>query len=246
MPTTITDLPVDRDMVTQAPGVTEVLRALQFGDSMFPVGGFSFSNGVESALAEEVVHDADTLTAWVRATVRNAAAGDGIALLHAHRGAARGDLDHVETCDRAVYVRKLNEETRAMTQRTGRKLAEAAARIVPGPVTGGWLERVTAQRTPGTHPAALGVLGAALGLPETDVFAMQQYGLAATMISAAVRLLPLHHLAAQQVLYEVNGQCGADYATVARRELADMSGFAPQLDVLASVHVRAHVRMFMN
>ncbi|GAA1763350.1 urease accessory protein UreF [Luedemannella helvata] len=240
MPTTITDLPADPDVVTR------VLRALQFGDSMFPVGGFSFSNGVESALAEGVVRDADTLTGWVRAAVRNAAAGDGIALVHAHRGAVRGDLDRVAACDEAVYVRKLHEETRAMTERTGRKLAEATARIVPGPISDGWLDRVTTRRTPGTHPAALGVLGAALGLPEADVFAMQQYSLAATMVSAAVRLLPLHHLAAQQVLYEVNGHCGADYASVAGCELDDMSGFAPQVDVLASVHVRAHVRMFMN
>ncbi|GAA2396366.1 urease accessory protein UreF [Catellatospora methionotrophica] len=226
--------------------VTGVLRALQFGDSMFPVGGFSFSNGVETALAEGTVHDAVTLSRWVRAATRNAATGDGVAVLHAHRAALRGDLDGVAAADRAVYVRKLNEETRTMTVRTGRKLAEAAARIVPGPMVDGWLERISTGQTAGCYPAGLGVSGVALGLAETDVFAMHQYSLAATMVGAAVRLLPLHHLAAQEVLFEVNGHCAGDYQTARGRELADMSGFAPQVDVLAAVHVRAHVRMFMN
>ena len=34
---------------------------LQFGDSMLPVGAFSFSNGLESAVQQGLVHDADTL-----------------------------------------------------------------------------------------------------------------------------------------------------------------------------------------
>ncbi len=230
----------------EAAAVGRVLRALQFGDSMFPVGAFSFSCGIETALAEQAVSDADTLREWVRAGTRVAAAGDGIALLHAYRAILRGTPGGAVRADEAVFQRKLNEETRVMTLRTGRKLAEAAACIAPGPVTADWLDLVSAGRTRGTYPAGLGVLCAQLGLAETDAFAMHQYGVAAAMIGAAVRLMPLHHLTAQAVLYRVNEHASADYAAAAGRTLADMSGFAPQADILASVHVRSHVRMFMN
>jgi urease accessory protein len=135
---------------------------------------------------------------------------------------------------------------RVMTLRTGRKLAEAAACVAPGPVTADWLDRIRAGRTRGTYPAGLGVCCAQLGLAETDAFAMHQYAVAATMISAAVRLMPLHHLTAQTVLRQVGEHAAADYAAAASRTLADMSGFAPQADILASVHVRSHVRMFMS
>jgi urease accessory protein len=226
--------------------LSRALRLLQFGDSMFPVGGFSFSLGVETAVAQAVVHDEDSLTRWVRAVTRNAAAGDGIAVLHAHRAAEGGDLREAVRADEAVLARKLNEETRTMTVRTGQKLAEAAARVVPDTVTGQWREMVAAGQTPGTYPAGLGVLCARLGLGESDAFAIHQYTAAVTMVSAAVRLMPLHHLAAQEVLFKVNGHTSTDFAAAAGRTLADMSGFAPQIDVLACVHVRAHVRMFMN
>ncbi|MEV0650987.1 urease accessory protein UreF [Phytomonospora sp. NPDC050363] len=223
-----------------------LLRALQFGDSVFPVGGFSFSNGIETAIEEKVVHDPASLREWVRSGTRLASRCDAIALLHAHRATRRGDLDAVRDADEAVYLRKLNEETRTMTVRMGRKLAEAAARIVPSPATGAWLDAVTSDRTPGSYPVGLGVLFAELGRPEGEAFAVHQYGTAATMISAAVRLMRLHYLDAQAILFAVNAEAQSDYATAAGRDLADMSGFAPQLDVLAAVHVRAHVRMFMN
>ena len=37
------------------------MHLLQFTDSTFPVGTFSFSNGLETAAYERVVHDARTL-----------------------------------------------------------------------------------------------------------------------------------------------------------------------------------------
>src|SRR5215813_8439069 len=71
---------------------TRLLRVLQFGDSMFPVGGFTFSCGVESAIQTGVVADAATLHAFTRTAVEQAARGDGIALIAAHRAAVAGDV----------------------------------------------------------------------------------------------------------------------------------------------------------
>jgi urease accessory protein UreF len=58
-------------------------RLLQFGDSMFPIGGFSFSGGLESAIQQRVVTDAASLLAFARTATAQAASGDGIALIHA-------------------------------------------------------------------------------------------------------------------------------------------------------------------
>ena len=59
-----------------------LLHLLQFGDSALPVGGFSFSNGLESAIQQDIVHDADSL--------RRLAAGGAIVMLATH------DLDMAE------------------------------------------------------------------------------------------------------------------------------------------------------
>ncbi len=70
-------------------------RLLQFADSMFPIGGFAFSGGLESAIQQRVVTDAITLLEFARTATAQAASGDGIALIHAHRAARTGDLSEV-------------------------------------------------------------------------------------------------------------------------------------------------------
>ena len=69
------------------PKITELMRVLQFGDSVLPVGAFSFSNGLESAIQHHLVYDRETLRQFVITAIRQSASADAIALLAAHRAA---------------------------------------------------------------------------------------------------------------------------------------------------------------
>jgi urease accessory protein len=226
--------------------IARLMQVLQFGDSVLPVGSFSFSGGLESAVQQQVVRDPATLAEFVLTATHRAATCDGIGLLEAHRAARAGDLDRIASADRAVFERKLAEEMRAMTTRMGRKLAELGASVVGGPLLSAWLAEVTDHNAPGTYPAVLGVAFAGAGSPEQDAFAVHQYGTAMTMLSAALRLMRVEPLQVQAILRQVNARCAEDYAAVRTLTLADMAGFAPVTDILAAMHVRAHVRLFMN
>jgi len=226
--------------------IARSMHLLQFGDSLLPIGSFTFSNGLESAVQERVVHDAATLAELVSASVRRAATSDGIALIEAYRAAHGSDIERIVRADRAVFERKLSEETRSMTTRMGRKLAEVGTAAVTAPELGRWLGRVRGGAAPGTYPVALGVLFADLGSPEQDAFAVHQYGTAMTMLSAALRLMKVDHRRVQAILAAASRTAGDDYAAASQSSLADMAGFTPAADILAAVHVRSHIRMFMN
>jgi len=226
--------------------LARLMRVLQFGDSLLPIGSFSFSNALEPAVQAGVVPAADALAGFVRTAVRRSATSDGIALLHAHRGATARDMDRIIRADQAVFERKLSEEARTMTVRMGKKLAEVAAGAVEAPLVGSWLNLVRDGAAPGTYPAGLGVLFADLGSPEEDAFAVHQYGVAMTTLSAALRLMKIDHRQVQAILSATCGTVTGDYADARRASLCDMASFAPVSDVLASMHVHSHVRMFMN
>ncbi|MEU9509168.1 urease accessory protein UreF [Micromonospora sp. NPDC048170] len=225
--------------------MVETLKLLQFGDSVFPVGAFSFSNGLEMAVQQEVVHDRATLQDFVRTVTRLAATGDGVALLAGHRGATAGDLDRIRQADEAVHLRKINEETRTMSVRMGRKLAEASTRIVGETLLKTRIGEA-ANGVPVTYPVALGVVFADLGVSEEDAFAAHQYGTASTVLGAAIRLMRVDHLDAQSILFAVNEKVADDYREVRTASLDDMQTFGPHLDVLAAAHQHTHVRMFMS
>jgi urease accessory protein len=230
-----------------APGsATFLARMLQFGDSTFPVGGFSFSGGLESAIQKGVVADAATLHAFTRTAVEQAARGDGIALIAAHRAATAGDVDSLIRIDEQVYVRKLSDEVRTMSVRMGKKFTEIGIQVIGAPLLCTWRECIETSVTPGCYPVALAVNFAVQGLPALGAFAVHQYGLAATTLSAALRLMKISHVETQKILYEINAGVEAAYEIAAAASLSDMSGYAPLKEILAAVHTKAHVRLFMN
>ncbi len=226
--------------------INRAMRMMQFSDSMFPVGSFSFSNGLESAVAQGIVTDGPSLREFVLSAAHQGATCDGIAVLAAHRGATAGDFSAILAADHAVIERKLNEEARTMSTRMGKKLAELGGRLAGETLFNKWLAAIASGETPGTYPVGLGIAFAEKGSPEEDAFTVNQYGVAMTLLGAALRIVRVDHLTTQEILFEVNQSAGREYAAVRDYGLDDMSNFAPMIDILAAVHVKAHVRMFMN
>jgi len=233
--------------VAGAPGsATSFARTLQFGDSMFPIGGFSFSGGLESAIQKGVVVDAATLRAFTLTALQQAERGDGIALIAAHRAAVAGDVDSLIRIDEHVYVRKLSDEMRTMSVRMGKKFTELCIQVIRAPLLRKWSECIETSVSPGCYPVALAVNFAVQGLPALAAFAVHQYGLAATTLSAALRLMKISHVETQKILYDLNATVEPAFERAAAASLSDMSGYAPLKEILAAVHTKAHVRLFMN
>lgn len=226
--------------------ISELMRVLQFGDSVLPVGSFSFSNGLESAVQQKIVHNEETLREFVTCVTAQSARSDGIAVLHAHRGALAGDFSRIVDVDHSVNNRKLNEEMRLMTVRMGRKLAEMLKHVHHHPIVEQWLAAILAKEAPGTYPVGQGIAAAVMNLGERDAFAVHQYGVAAMILGASLRLLKIHYLDVQSILFQVNSAADEAYQQVADLSLNDMAVFAPQLDILNSIHIKSRIRLFMN
>ena len=81
---------------------------------------------------------------------------------------------------------------------------------------------------------------------ERPVLVPHQYGVAMTILSAAMRLMRVTHLDTQRILFELNHdiETFCDIAEIG--DIEQMSSYVPIVDVLAAVHVKAHVRLFMN
>lgn len=224
----------------------ELLHLLQFGDSALPVGGFSFSNGLESAVQQKLVQDPESLREFVLTAMRQAATCDGIALLCAHRAARQQDAETLLVVDRTTFERKLNEETRLMSVRMGRKLCELSDSIIDDELNRAWLGRIKRAETAGTHPVSLAIAMASLGIDRRDAFGVQQYGVAQTILGAALRLMRMSFVDTQKILLDVTATVAAIYDDIDDATIDDMASFAPMTDILASIHVKGHVRMFMN
>lgn len=228
-----------RDMAT-------VMRLLQFTDSAFPVGTFSFSSGLETASHEGLVRDAASLEAYTETIASQAAFSDGIAALLAFRAARKDHYEGITEADHRLIAFKMNEEARLMLCRMGKKLAELGVQVFGDPLMGRWLEDIRAERTPGTYPVAQALAFSAVGLDEEELFCSHQYGVINMVLSAALRCVKVSHYDTQRILYRLGEKSVAFYQEARTMTFDDMNAFVPEADILASLHEKGNMRMFMN
>ena len=231
---------------TMPSDITHIMRLLQFTDSAFPVGTFSFSNGLETAGFENMVYDKETLCQFAKSQALQAAYTDGIAALAAHRAFLANDYDRILESDSTLILCKMNDESRQMLKRMGKKLGELGTRLFDSPIIGRWLEDIRTDRTPGTYPVAQGMTFAAAGISEEDLFGSHQYGVVNMVLSAALRCIRVSHYDTQQILFEMSDSVRTLYESVREMEIGEMHAFFPELDILASLHEKGNMRMFMN
>lgn len=224
-----------------------VMHLLQMTDSTFPVGTFSFSNGLETASHIGIVHDADTLEQYTRSVARQGAFSDGVAALLAFRAAKDCNLDEIEKIDHELMLFKMNDEARMMLQRMGKKLAELAVKLFPkSPVIAQWLDDIRADKSPGTYPVAQGLAFAAAGSSEEDLFASHQYGVINMVLSAALRCVRVSHYDTQIILQRLCAESDVLFEEAKEMTFEDMNSFVPEMDIFASLHEKGNMRMFMN
>ncbi|MFD1801486.1 urease accessory protein UreF [Mixta tenebrionis] len=223
-----------------------LIRIMQFGDSVLPVGAFAFSNGMESAVQHGLVHNAATLAEFTRSALLQAATGDARAVASCCRCLQQRDLAAAPLHDRKLFNRKLNEESRMMIARMGKKLAEMAAAVTDHPDIAWWLEKIVSGETPGTYPITQALLLNALGATPREAVVVHLYGVAMTLLSAAMRLMRITHLETQRILFELNETIETLCDLAEQGDVDQMASYAPLNDVLAALHVGAFTRLFSN
>lgn len=228
--------------------ISRIISLLQYSDSAFPVGTFSFSNGLETASHLGIVRDADTLEQYTRSVALQGAYSDGVAALLAYRAALAGDYGSVVKADQQIMLFKMNDESRLMLQRMGKKLAELGIKLFAEgqSMFPRWLADISAGATPGSFPVAQGLAFAASGLSEEELFASHQYGVANMVLSAALRCVRVSHYDTQRILAKLAAEADAHYQKARSMTFEDMNSFVPEMDIFASMHEKGHMRMFMN
>lgn len=225
----------------------KLFHLLQFSDSAFPVGTFSFSNGLETAAHLGIVHDARTLEGYARSVANQAAFSDGVAALLAFRATGAGNFAAILAADEQIMLFKMNDESRLMLARMGKKLAELGCMLLgTDSIMGQWLEAIKAGKTPGYYPVAQGIAFALAGIDERSLYISHQYGVINMVLSAALRCLRVSHTDTQKILYKLGSEVVGHYEQAKDMTFENMNSFVPEMDILASLHEKGTMRMFMN
>lgn len=209
--------------------------ALLLADSRFPSGAYAHSLGLEQAVADGLTD----VPAFVSTRIRLVAEADARFAVAARRGEDLGMLDEEWT------ARCPSPDLRNAARRLGSGLLRAAATVWADPRIGAY--RAVSTATP--RPIALGVVGAVAGLDDYAVALLSLYDDAATVTSAALKLLPLDPAVTTRWLAELAPvmEAAAREAAADRRPVADQPAPAAiALEIAAPIHQARRERLFAS
>lgn len=224
-----------------ARSVAALLRMLQLSSSLCPIGAFAYSQGLETAVERGWVTSEATLTEWMLGLGRHALSKLDLPLLLQAYAAAQAQDEH----------RLLSLAARVLASREARELAEQERQL------GSALASVLV--TLGLGPAevfrghaaasyvvsfALGALH--LGLDVELTMTGYSYAWCEQQVSAAARLVPLGHMAAQRALSAVLADVPC-WLEAARALPEDQIGSStPGLAMSVAWHETQYTRLFRS
>jgi urease accessory protein len=210
--------------------------ALLLADSRFPSGSYAHSLGLEQAVASGLT-DVPTFMAARRRLVAEADARFAVEARRAAgspRQLARLDAEWAARCPSPVL--------REGARRLGAQLLRSAATVWPGDPIAAY--RVASRLTP--RPIALGVVAAAGSLAGEDVALLALYDDAATVASAALKLLPLDPAVTARWLAELAPQLSLAARAVAADQGPLPAPAAVALELSAPIHLEQRERLFAS
>lgn len=212
-----------------------LLRLVWLASPALPVGGFSYSEGLEAAVDAGLVHDEATASRWLLQQLHLALGESDLAVVAQAVTAARvGDETRIAQLD--AWVRRTREtaELRLQSEQMGRSLGEWR-RSVGEPAPG-----------PHTYPVAFALAAAPVACEVHDVLLAYAFGWAENMMQAAIKAVPLGQGAGQRILQAL--AAGIPAAATRAQSLGDedRQAFAPMLAILSSQHEHQYSRLFRS
>jgi len=216
-----------------------LLHLLQFASPALPIGGYSYSQGLEAAIEEGRVHDAITAHAWlVRYLDEVLACWDAPLLWRLLRAFAARDAAAIDTWSACFLASRDTAELRAETVQMGYSLTRLIADL--GVADVGLLGDEV------SLPAAYACAVDALGIPHEEALLAMLFSWAENQVLVCVKSVPLGQVAGQRLLLSLRPDI--ERAAVTARTLpdADLSNWSPGLSMLSMRHEVQHGRLYRS
>lgn len=222
-----------------------LLALMRLASPSLPVGGFSYSEGLESAVDAGRVHDEASAGDWLLQQLELVQArAEAPAVARAARAWRSADATAVAAVNAWVLATRESQEFRRQAEQMGRSLAD-------------WLKNGEHAADPriaqlaGLSPApawpvAFALAGVLAGADDETLLLAHGFGWCENMVQAAMKAVPLGQAAAQRMLSRLSAALPGSVAQALAAAADEPQAIAPMLAILSARHETQYSRLFRS
>lgn len=221
-----------------------LLQLLWLASPALPVGGFSYSEVLESAVDTGRVHDDNSASAWLVDQLHLALGRADLAVMAQGFSAWQShDLARVEALNDWVHQTRETSELRQQAQQMGRSLQIWLQQRRPDDPR---VQQLGALAPAPTWPIAFALAAVFTGASLRDALLAHAFGWAENMAQAAIKSVPLGQSAGQRILAALSAQIPAAVDEALTLPDDARQAFSPMLAILSSQHEVQYSRLFRS
>ena len=223
------------------------LRIIQLCDSNFPIGSFNHSYGMETYLRLNKVYNTSTFREWLYVYIKEQFIySDGMALLMLYDYLNSGDFNSLWNLDRLITVQSVAKETRNGGKLVAGRMLKLFNDLYDIEILKEYDKKILEKQAFG-HPAIVfGMLMYSLGINEKEAVIYHMYSTVSTLISNAVRTIPLGQKDGQILLKEFSENAEDLYNILKTLDLDLFGANTPGLELAQIKHENMEFRLFMS
>ena len=221
---------------------------LQINDSLFPIGAYSHSYGLETYIQRGLVHDEHTAAVYITNRLRyNFAYTDLLAARLAYDAAACRDIQAIDELEEIMEASRIPMELRDASKKLGNRFCKTLMHM-----EGPWHENffrhyLTARKGKTTcHPCAYGVFCAANGIEREEGLANYLYAQTSGMVTNCVKTVPLSQSSGQKILTRLHPVFAELLLRVEEADEAMLCASTPAFDLRSMEHEHLYSRLYMS
>lgn len=210
----------------------------------FPIGAFSYSHGLETAIAQGRLRTAEDVESWIAALLTDGSGwGDAVLLAEAWRAAGSGDLGRIRRAAELGVAMSPSAERQLETTALGEAFRKAVLAGWPSPAL---CHTLAAAGDAPPYPVAVGICAAAHELPLSDTLALSLNAFVSTLVSVSVRFAPLGQTAGLRIHAALQPLVVATAARAALSTLDDLGSAAILSDIASMRHETLYSRIYRS
>ena len=224
------------------------LQLMQLASPALPVGGFSYSEGLEAAVDSGRVANEAQARVWLLDQLRlSLARADLPACAAAAQAWRDGDLARVGALNDWVLQTRETRELRLQAEQMGRSLLEwLKNKASLSEAQRGELRALAALQPAPSWPVAFALAAAQTGAPLREAMLAHAFGWAENMVAAAVKAVPLGQSAGQRILEALGEAIPLSVDQALAMGDGERQAFAPMLAILSAQHETQYSRLFRS
>ncbi len=223
---------------------TRLSRLLQLASPTLPVGAYSYSQGLESAVEAGIVQDAASAQSWIGDALElSVARMEAPVLVRLHRAWDAADFAAVDYWNALFLASRETAELRAETVQMGYSLTRLLGEL--GEENSTLFPRLQAIDEP-AFPTAYACAAAQWHLEPSSALVAYLWSWLENQVMAAIKVVPLGQTAGQKSLLALGIRLDEIAQAAAARPDDELGNFAPGLAMLSSRHETQYSRLFRS